>query len=241
MTLSKYLLGAAIGVLLAKIYQYFTVSKQKKIQAVQDTSKAEEEILEIFFVRRPIEAKSSLTKELTFGPEVLKHSTELIGNLISSAQGTLRIAMYLFTSTPLAEKIIAACRRGVTVLLVVDHSMEHAKGSMIRRLHVEGVYVRVFKSEPAITMHHKLCLIDVPYDEKFQRLLKQTKSPATIFKAPIKLPKKNGVAITGSVNWTYSGLTCGHENFVVTSNEKICETAAAEFYKVWNESTPLLQ
>lgn len=234
MTLLKYVTCTAFGVLGAKIYTLLVEQHKKAIQSSQEQD--DEEFTEIFFTRCSIEATSRLTKGLTFSPEKFTHTTELIGYLIESAQSTLCIAMYVFTSNSLAEKIIGAIKRGVSVLLIIDHSMEHAKHSVVRPLKAAGAYVKIYKREPATTMHQKLCLIDVPYDAKFKKLVNNPRLPSTNFKSKIALPKKNGVTITGSVNWTHSGLTSNHENFIVTSSKKVCETSAAEFFKLWNDS-----
>lgn len=236
--LSKFLKYSAYGLIASigaeLIYNVYRFYKSKKLAQEVD----EAELTEIFFVRQPMKTDSRLTRQIQFNSERPNHSVAILENLILSAQRTIFIAMYLFTSQPLAEALVKVHTRGVKVFVVMDHSMEHTKGTTVSKLSQAGVSVRICKKEPSCTMHHKLCLIDVPYDENFKKLLRQKPPVDATFKPPFKLPQNNGIIINGSLNWSNTGLGTSHENFLVTSNLKVCQESAVEFYSIWNDAKP---
>lgn len=236
MELSKYLKPAGYvvaGLAALEIYHHFFARKRKP--------EVVEEVNEIFFIRQPVDKNTPLTRQMRLGSERYDHHADVLENLILSAQRTLHVMMYLCSSRKLSEALIEAHRRGVKVFLVFDASMEHgAKNSQVHALHLAGVAVKKFHSTDHVTMHHKMCLIDVPYDDRQDKLIEKQNSPPQRFTARVKLPQRNGVLIGGSLNWTGSGLTNNFESYYVTSDPNFCEKAGREFFNIWNESIKIV-
>jgi len=231
-TLSKFLKYTSLGLLgfvvVGELYHPFAMMLKAKFE-----KKDEADITEIIFTRQPMDYTSRLTRDITFKRDQLQHSTELLENIIASANHTILIAMYIFTSEPLAQALIAVHKRGVKVSLIVDHSMEHANSSKAALLHRVGMSVKIHDTS---TLHHKICLVDVPYDERKKKLVAHNPDKRSGFEA-VSIPS-HGLAVTGSLNWTREALINNQENFIVTTNKIVCERSAAEFYEMWNTSRP---
>lgn len=230
--------AGGIGIFVASevLYHYFVrkpkYRKEKEVEV--------NEIDEIFYVKQPFDMNTALTSQMKFGRAYDYHLDVLL-HLIQSAQKSLRVMMYLCSSQKLAEALIDAHKRGVQVFVVFDASMEFGpKNSQVQALHLAGVNVRKFVSTAQVTMHHKICLIDVPYNERQDKLLPEQYSPPQYFKPPVKLPKETGVVIGGSLNWTCAALTKNYESYYVRSKAENCLKAAREFFSVWNDSVPIL-
>lgn len=226
----KYALSGLAGVIIIGEIYYFVVVKIKE-KSQLNINEDDENINEIVFTQQPIDEKTRLTKNIKFQREPSQYSIEIVENMIQSAKRSIHIAMYIFTSVPIANALADAHARGVEVLVVVDHSMEVASRTQIPTLLRAGIVVRIAHVS---TMHHKLCLIDVPYDENKKKLVNLQTIPSLEF-ATIRFPK-NGVVITGSLNWTRDALMSNHENFIVTSNINVCKCCAVEFFALWNAS-----
>ena len=78
--------------------------------------------------------------------------------LIEGAQSRVDFLAFTFTSDPLAEALVRAAERGVTVRGVIERDQAVAAGTDYDRLRLAGIDVRLDSSEG--TMHHKLLLID---------------------------------------------------------------------------------
>lgn len=110
-------------------------------------------------------------------------------------------------------------------MVIVDHSMQNASSSKTTKLSDAGVAVRIFREK---TLHHKMCLIDVDYKGN-----KTTQSKTTVRTVPIP---RNGVVISGSLNWTREALMSNEENFSVNSKNSNCQRAVKKFFEIWNIS-----
>jgi len=77
---------------------------------------------------------------------------------LDKAKDTIDIAIYYFTDRDLANEVIGAYDRGVSVRIYLDKDQKEAKYSKSRYLVKHGVPVR-YSSNPYI-MHHKFCVID---------------------------------------------------------------------------------
>lgn len=232
MVLSKLLSYAAVAIVSfiigGEICHYFASKYEKKL--LNNVS----EINEIVFTRQPIELHTRLTKGIVFDPDPIHHATDVIKHLISSAHKTIFLAMYILTSEPLTDALLKAHNRGVEVWVLVDGSMRNSSSSKIDRLVSAGVKLRI--ANP--TMHHKLCLLDVPYDNDKRKLRQRAKTPVKQLKDTfdkICFPR-HGVTITGSLNWTRDALLSNRENFTITSNTNVCERSAAEFFDIWEQA-----
>lgn len=108
-------------------------------------------------------------------------------------------------------------------------------------------------------MHHKFCLIDVASDlmeksdsnqsvhtDKVKNLQNQKKSSNVLVSKSEFLNKsakksnivdlpKNGILMTGSMNWTNQGLTGNWENILILSQRYVLRAYQEEFNKLWNE------
>jgi phosphatidylserine/phosphatidylglycerophosphate/cardiolipin synthase-like enzyme len=78
--------------------------------------------------------------------------------LIDGAQARVEFLAFTFTSDPLAEALIRAAERGVTVSGVLERDQAVTAGTDYDRLRQAGIDVRLDSSDG--TMHHKLLLID---------------------------------------------------------------------------------
>jgi len=84
-------------------------------------------------------------------------ASRLVG-LIDDARSQVDFLAFTFTSDALAEALLRAGERGVTVRGVIERDQAEAAGSDYARLQQAGIDVRQ-DSNPG-TMHHKLLLID---------------------------------------------------------------------------------
>lgn len=80
-------------------------------------------------------------------------------NILATAQDSIRVAAYSFTSRPIAEALIAASRRGVDVRVLLDSGQLTARGSQGQRLRAHGVQVR-YDDAHAI-QHNKFIIVDI--------------------------------------------------------------------------------
>jgi phosphatidylserine/phosphatidylglycerophosphate/cardiolipin synthase-like enzyme len=77
---------------------------------------------------------------------------------ISQAQSEVLVAAYSLTSKPIAEALLDAARRGVSVHLVVDRRQPGQNSSRVRALAEAGVPTKVDRS--VSLMHMKLIIVD---------------------------------------------------------------------------------
>lgn len=238
MSLSKWLIYGALGltgaVAFGEAYYYLVEYVRKRLTT---SIKAGGEINELFCCRQLVNRKSPLCRGIKLSPtEPSLHTTQILENLISSSKKSIHLAMYIFTAWELSAAIVKAHRRGVKIFVVVDHSQANAKSNKLEDLHSAGINVRVFR---AGTLHHKLCLFDVPFD-KTSKKLTNVAAPDQNDVTNIKIPS-NGITVTGSLNWTHSALTIHRESFIATSHKRVCEAAGVEFYDIWDSSELLFK
>jgi phosphatidylserine/phosphatidylglycerophosphate/cardiolipin synthase-like enzyme len=85
-------------------------------------------------------------------------ATDLVVHTIESAQHSIEMAAYTFTSRPIAEALVAAHRRGVDVRLVVDRRQNYRGYTQARYVEENGISVRD-DSQYSI-MHNKFIVVD---------------------------------------------------------------------------------
>ena len=102
----------------------------------------------------PLPAGASF--EAAFSPN--QGSLALVLSTIKSAQRTIRVAAYSFTSKPIAEALLAAHKRGVDVRVVADKKASSDQYTANTFLANHGVPVRLH-GRMAI-MHNKFMVID---------------------------------------------------------------------------------
>ncbi|XP_031639957.1 mitochondrial cardiolipin hydrolase-like [Contarinia nasturtii] len=129
---------------------------------------------------------------------------------INSAKHSICIAMYNFSNHRIADCVLRAHRRGVKVRLIIDKSMSESNESktQAKRLKDAGIHVKV-SGEGDKLMHHKFCLID-----------------GTTAK---------GLLLTGSLNWTYGGLSKNCENVAFINNRRVKHLYRDAFDHIWNK------
>jgi phosphatidylserine/phosphatidylglycerophosphate/cardiolipin synthase-like enzyme len=131
---------------------------------------------------------------------------------IDLAKQELFVAVYAFTSADLANALVQAKRRGVTVQVVVDlefdRTNENSKAGFldaqkipVRR--VSGIRLTIQDKEPGL-MHQKFAVID-------RRLV-----------------------FTGSYNWTHSAESRNDENLLMFRNAgPLAEEYRKAFFRLW--------
>ena len=94
--------------------------------------------------------------EVAFSPR--GNSLQLVLSTIQSAQKSIRVAAYSFTSNPVAEALRDAYKRGVDVKVVADKDGNSSRYSAVTFLANQGVPVRLNGRYPI--MHHKFIVVD---------------------------------------------------------------------------------
>ena len=131
---------------------------------------------------------------------------------INEAEETIDVAMYSFTSRPLARALLRAKKRGVKIRVILD---KKASGSSNRYskypfLKSNGISVRFAIPHTAWgregLMHNKFAVID----------------------------KKT--VITGSANWTASAFKINDENVIIIKRYEIANVYEKEFEYLWKRS-----
>lgn len=157
--------------------------------------------------------------QILFAP---RHNIEgALVKLIHSAQNTVQLAAYGFTSRPIAQALVEAYKRGVTVQVLLDHDRtvkERAADRMkiAAQLLTQGVAVRTWQTTAQIDgiMHHKFVVIDAA--------------------------SKSAVLMTGSYNFTFSARSRNAENVVIWRNTpEAAKSFAQEFSQLYANALPL--
>jgi len=135
---------------------------------------------------------------------------------IENAKQEIVVAMYTFTNRKLAQALLEAGKRGVLIRVLLD---EEAAGEISYSKHgflrAGGIAVRLYAGTPPLydqdwpgKMHHKFAVVD-------------------------------GVTVlTGSVNWTASGVHKNNENLLIIRDSALAKAYTAEFEKLWQACAP---
>ncbi|KAJ3662183.1 hypothetical protein Zmor_006539 [Zophobas morio] len=119
------------------------------------------------------------------------------------------MCMYHLTLKQVADELIKAQRRGITVRIITDYitsRIEHSKMKLLKNTH--GFDVRTPPCNDSF-MHHKYCLIDAE-DADLQKLF------------------------LGSLNLTLQGCVANFEFVVITNNPHMIREYSKEFNVLWN-------
>jgi phosphatidylserine/phosphatidylglycerophosphate/cardiolipin synthase-like enzyme len=104
------------------------------------------------------------TATVTVRPEmatcfsIQQDCASLIASLVGRANRSVHVAVYIFTNPSLADALVAAHRRGVNVIVVVERGNANATGSQVGYLRANNITV-VLDGNPYL-MHHKFAVID---------------------------------------------------------------------------------
>jgi phosphatidylserine/phosphatidylglycerophosphate/cardiolipin synthase-like enzyme len=82
-----------------------------------------------------------------------------IKSLIRSAKKTIRVAMFTWTRTDLAQEVINASKRGIDVKVAIDYSSSKGTSAKIAKLLKEN-NIPVYISRGGPLLHHKFLYID---------------------------------------------------------------------------------
>ena len=94
--------------------------------------------------------------EVAFSPR--GQSLQLVLKTIQSAQKSIRVAAYSFTSKPVATALVDAKKRGVDVKVVADQKANSGRYTAVTFVANQGIPVRLNGNYPI--MHHKFILVD---------------------------------------------------------------------------------
>ena len=82
----------------------------------------------------------------------------LIESFINNAHQSIDVAMFSFTSRPLAWALVKAAQRGVRVRVILDDGQARSRWSKYRFLVKRGIPVKL--DNRSAYMHHKFAVID---------------------------------------------------------------------------------
>jgi len=104
----------------------------------------------------PVTLPATGELEVAFSPH--GGCTALVVKVIDSAQHSIRVLAYSFTSAPIAKALVDAHKRGVDVQVVVDKSQKSARYTSATFIANAGIPVRIdFKHAIA---HNKVIIVD---------------------------------------------------------------------------------
>ena len=149
------------------------------------------------------------TVEVAFTP--WDDAEGLIVRTLLSAQSTVRVQAYVFTSRNIAVALMAAKDRGVDVQMMADKESVKAESSLVPLIAQSGVPVRL-ETRYAIA-HNKIMVVDG-----------ETAHPAVI---------------TGSFNFTFAAQARNAENLlVIRDNLPLAKHYSDNWQRHWEEAAP---
>src|SRR5205823_4046445 len=96
-------------------------------------------------------AKAAVHSEAHFSPG--EDCPARIVRLFAEARATADVCVFTITDDRLADALLAAHRRGVTIRVITDNDKAHDLGSDVERIAAAGVPVRIDRTP--FHMHHK--------------------------------------------------------------------------------------
>ena len=144
----------------------------------------------------------------------LRTCAQHILRAIAEGKREVLVAVYAFTSEEIAQALVQAHRRGLSVQVVLDRQFDQENGnSQGSYLEKQGVQVRrVSGVKPQAAdknsglMHQKFAVID------------------------------RSVVLTGSYNWTASADKFNHENLLLFSDAApLADDYRKEFFLLWDQ------
>ncbi|MDR0554666.1 MAG: phospholipase D-like domain-containing protein [Treponema sp.] len=126
-----------------------------------------------------------------------------VASLIDGAERELNIALYSFNRKIIADAVLNAFKRNVSVRLVVDGDQAESAASKDEYLEAAGISVKRDKHPGYGAMHHKFAVID------------------------------GRTVITGSYNWTTNATTNNDENMIVINSRNTAGAYNQEFERLW--------
>lgn len=171
---------------------------------------SKEAIIEKFLIKKG----SDEVDKVFFCPRDGNTIESVIVALIASAQ-KIQGALYLLSQRTIIEALIAAHKKGVEIQLVIDNGALSNTGNFLF-LPRAGVPIFLFDGTRfAPLMHNKFL----------------------IFK---NVPKVGDIVVSGSMNFTQSGLFSNAENFTVRNKSEIIAEYARQFYDLIGQCDRLI-
>lgn len=124
---------------------------------------------------------------------------------LNSADSSIQVAMFTFTSAPLAQALINAHGRGVAVEVLLETAAAANQFSQRNPLCAAGVTVRVEAWDPKL--HDKYAVVDAG-------------------------SASDPLVLTGSTNWTGSAVSANDENLLIVRDAALAGAFAADFARL---------
>jgi len=150
--------------------------------------------------------ESTSPSEVSISPYFSPHGgcTSKVISEINRAKNRIDVAVFSFTSKPIAKALIKAHNRGVKVRVIIDRGTARARNCVGPVLEAAGIPVRYKKGSGGGLMHHKYGVID------------------------------GKVLLTGSFNWTMSAEKRNDENLIVIKGaSEVIDAYEKNFKKLW--------
>ena len=123
---------------------------------------------------------------------------------IQSAKHYVYVAMFCFTSRPLAEALAKAKQRGVDVKVIIDKGTARSRRCVGPMLEADGIPVRYKRGSGDGLMHDKYAIID------------------------------GKVVLAGSFNWTKSAEYRNDENLLIIYSKSLAHHYLNNFKRLWS-------
>ena len=125
---------------------------------------------------------------------------------IRESKQQIDVAVYQITSTELAEALVAAKNRSLTVRVLTDQDKAASGSPAMRILREKGVAIRSLGVSEQSLMHNKFAVFD------------------------------DRLVATGSYNWTNSAERANYENLVFLDDPDLVARFRREFQRLWQIS-----
>ena len=168
-------------------------------------------ILSILFIVFLVDISLSREIFIYFTPSY--EALDAIVNKLDKAKKSIDVAVYDFTSRPLARALVRAKKRGVKIRVILDREANGPRNRYTKYpfLKKNGIDVRFAIPHIAWNrkglMHNKFAIID------------------------------GNCVITGSANWTASAFKINDENVIIIKRFDIANVYEKEFNRLWLHST----
>lgn len=134
---------------------------------------------------------------------------EAVINFIDSAEASLDIAAFIFTSGDIAKSLLNAKKRGVKIRIILDYKQKQNRDPVLLFIKEEGFNLKFVKGDIGGFMHHTFAIRD------------------------------NNAVITGSYNWTDHSSKYNYENVVLVDETTVVGRYMEEFSSILKNSKPM--
>ncbi|MCB4790857.1 MAG: phospholipase D-like domain-containing protein [Elusimicrobia bacterium] len=124
---------------------------------------------------------------------------------VNESKHSIDLMIFHITYKRIANALIKAKEKGVSIRLIVDESQSLEENSMAVFLKNSGIKIKSLAGQKGGLMHNKVAIFD------------------------------NKTVMTGSYNWTYSAEKFNYENAVFIDDPQVIQSYKKEFNKLWVE------